>query len=503
MNYFVFGIDGGSYHLIQNLGEKSLPNLFSLMKNGVYGELISTTPPHTAPGWASAVTGCSPGTHGIYQFFKTQPDFMEGFMGSRDLSVPAVWEILNKANISTGLINIPMTYPPDKVNGYMLAWPLSRTLRYSYPKNLLKELMDNGGHYLPDIYAMFNGELSYIEEAVAIIHKRVKSVKYLMKKYPQDFLMAVFPEVDRISHFYWSFMEEKSHCTPSLKYAVQRIYEETDKALGLLLNELDENCIKVILSDHGFGKGRVDFYINYFLYTNHLLGIIEAGEEDKLDDITVFSLKHKKMKIDWDKTVAYMAAPGSYGININRKGRQRSGIIDACDYESVCRQVIGLLSGVKDPDGRLLFKEVLMAKDVYHGEQVINAPDIILIPESYGTMVQHKFGGQFFGEPEQKGMHRKEGFYIISGKKIKKGFCHKAHIEDITPTILHLQGIQPPDYMEGTPIPVMDIAPDMIPVKGLYEGDILKQRSSTRFDNCYSKQEEKEIADRLKSLGYL
>lgn len=501
MKFFVFGIDGGSYDLIFKFGKTLLPNLFKLISEGTYGELISTVPPHTAPGWASIVTGCSPGTHGIYQFWSTQPNFMEGFMGSQDYGVPTIWEILNRVGISTGLVNIPMTYPPTEVDGYMLSWPLSKTLRYSYPKGLLKELKDNGGHYLPDIYSMFTGDLHYIDEAIEIVTKRVKSVKYLMKKYPQDFFMVVFPEVDRISHFCWKSMEAGNETL--LGDAIKRIYVETDKALGELIKDFDEDCIKIVLSDHGFGKGEVDFYTNYFLYKHNFLNLMDAEVNDQIDGVMVFNISKQKKKINWRETIAYMAAPGSYGININLKGRQREGVVDLEDYENICHKIISLLQELKDKNGNKVFSAVKQAKDVYQGKSLKGAPDIILIPTSYGTMVQHKFGnGHLYGSPEQNGMHRQEGFYVISGENINKNLYQKAKLEDIVPTILVLLGIDSlPPHIEGNAVKI--IKRKVQNKKGDIMGMFEDGSNIATGDSSYSSEEKEEILDRLKTLGYL
>lgn len=135
MKLIVIGLDGASFPLIMKFcNEGLLPNISKIIEMGKCAPLNSTIPPHTAPGWVSSLTGVLPGEHGIYQFWDTQsPNYVGKFMGSNNVAYPYIWDILNEAGYSTGLINIPMSHPPKKVNGYIITWPLSNTLRYCYP----------------------------------------------------------------------------------------------------------------------------------------------------------------------------------------------------------------------------------------------------------------------------------------------------------------------------------------------------------------------------------
>ena len=68
----VIGVDGVTLDLIEPWMDKGeLPNLDKIRKKGVYGTLLSTMPYYSAPAWVSIATGCSPGKHGIYDFFRT------------------------------------------------------------------------------------------------------------------------------------------------------------------------------------------------------------------------------------------------------------------------------------------------------------------------------------------------------------------------------------------------------------------------------------------------
>jgi predicted AlkP superfamily phosphohydrolase/phosphomutase len=104
-----------------------------------------------------------PGKHGVYQFWDTQaPGYIGKFTGRDDFGVLPVWDILNKVQLKTGMINIPMTYPLKAVNGFIITWPLSNTLRYAYPNDILFEIAKYGGHFASDLSIMYDGNIDLL-----------------------------------------------------------------------------------------------------------------------------------------------------------------------------------------------------------------------------------------------------------------------------------------------------------------------------------------------------
>ena len=497
MKVLIIGLDGASYNLINQFkSEGALPTFSKLIDEGLSYPLRSTTPPHTAPGWVSSLTGVNPGRHGIYQFWDTQSPSYDGrFMGSNDIGVPFIWKMLNESGYSTGLINIPMTHPPKEVNGYILTWPLSNTLRYCYPADLIKEIAAHQGHYASDLVTMFNGDVNYINEALEITRKRFQTVKYLIQNKPVDFFMTVFTEIDRVSHFYWHYMVGND-IDLGLRDAIKNIYIETDRVLGEILDLLDEDTTLMIYSDHGFEQGNIDFYVQTYLIQVGLMHLRQERTDYVLKD-NWFEYKNKDeiYNVDWEKTIAYMAAPGSYGININLEGRQDKGIIEPAKYEEVCQKVIEQLKLVINPlDNKPLFKEVVKSSSIYSGNLSHSAPDIIMIPKNWGIMVHHKItDGELFNlDPEQKGMHSMDGIFLIHGNAVKN-LTHKPPQDlcDIAPTILDLFDMPTPSYMEGISIFSLQEKKDT-------------NISPEFFDAppSYSDEEQSEIKERLKNLGY-
>ncbi len=516
MKMIVMGFDGCTMKLVEKWKDK-LPAFSRLMNQNKLGTLYSTNPPHTAPGWTSAFTGVNSGKHGIYQFWDTQaPQYMGKFMRSSDLNVLSVWEMLNQLGYRTGVLNVPMTYPPKELDGFILTWPLNNTLRYAYPDGLLIDIAKNGGHYISDLSTMFQGDYEdYAAKAIKITRKRLITLKHLIQEYQYEFYISVFTEMDRVSHFYWNFMDEGSSyyddsVAEELALAIEAIYQEADTVIGDIIDSLDEDTLLLVLSDHGFCRGNLNFYVQSYLLETGALALkesekdLEDTKEGALFDVKVDSwlecLKDgKRYEIDWKKTTAFMSAPGSYGVNINLSGRQENGCVKKEEYQSVRNHIIQELKKVVHPDTKEpLFKEVLPREEVYTGDVVDKAPDIIIVPYDYGIMVHHEIKpGTLFGEPEQKGMHDMDGIFALYGNEIEHIFMPKeASIVDIAPTILSYFGIEIPEYFEGKPI---------------YDFNRSSQKKIEKLSVCnasantdsYTADEVKEAKRKLKALGYL
>lgn len=504
MKLFVLGLDGASYKLIQRfMGENKLPEFHRLEEEGIFQRMGTTIPPHTAPGWMSIFSGTGPGQHGIYQFWDTQAENYCGeFMGSGHLAVPALWEILNIYGLRTALVNIPMTYPPKELNGINITWPLANTLHYAWPRDILKKISSYGGHYTSDINNMFHGDFHYIEQAIEVTKKRVKTVKYLIEQEEWDLCISVFTEIDRVSHFYWQFFDPASPmydegAEDCFKNALEEIYMETDKAIGEIRKMLPEDAEFMLVSDHGFTVGRMDFYLQTFLMKNAWLYLKEQKETDAFSDINWFHTKFggKKYEVDFERTRAYMAAPGSYGVNINVKGRQKNGIVSWSRYEEERDKLIKLLGSVSDSEGEPLFERVVKREEVYHGDRVNRAPDIILIPKDYGIMVHHRICDDvLFGPPEQKGMHDEDAIFGFCGKEHWLGKSDHMAWEDVAPTILDIFRLAAPDFMEGNSRLISGNETCQVKEQDI-KSDVERQ--------IYSEEERKEVSEKLKLLGYL
>ncbi|MCA1028636.1 alkaline phosphatase family protein [Cytobacillus kochii] len=495
MKTFVFGIDGATFRLIEKWKEK-LPNFNKLLRSSVVGDLKSTTPPHTALAWPSLLTGVNPGKHGIFQFWKPQiANYGQEYYQSSDIRYKTIDQLFNEQGKKAGMVNIPMTHPPESIDGFRITWPLFNTLNYTYPKNLGKDLLFNKVGFPNDLVTMYKGEDNYDEKAKKYLSNRSKSLEYLYKNYEWDLFFCVITEIDRISHNYWRYMEDKEQLE-SKKNAVFDVYKEVDNIIGDIIKNLDSNTIFAIVSDHGFIASKSNFYIHKFLIDNNYMKIDNSHDNEGngwyLD------------RVDWGSTKAYMPAPGCYGLNINLKGRQDHGIVSRNEFDQLCEEICELLMRVKDDNNNNIFKAVLPNEVVYLGEESNQAPDLILIPNSYELMVHHSIGtNELFGIPDQSGFHDMDGILILNGPMFKEGIITDCFaVEDFLPTILYALNLEIPNDIDGRIIEHIfkdNFLKNSVPKYGYSS----KKKNNYTLSSTYSKEDKKNIEDQLKVLGYL
>lgn len=545
----IIGLDGATWDIIHPMIHKGqLPTFKYLIENGSYGNLNSTIPPLSAPAWTSAFTGVNPGKHNIFDFFTIRNDNYElRNVTSNDRKTPAIWNILDTYGMTSGIFNMPMTYPPEAVNGFMVAGlgTPDTNSNFIYPASLKEELKNylHGLQFSIDVGTIMGGrEDAFLDELYKVTDIQEKAVHYLYNKYQPDLFMAVFDELDRIQHFFWRHMET-SHPLhdpkKSQKYkdAIEDYYQHLDIAMKRFLDTLPEDTTVMIVSDHGFGGLHKDFYINKYFYDMDILSLkpkpplsintellraikttlkkltYKMGVGRWVDRMIPDWLRLKSLtptvdtglgSVDWSQTKAYFCSLSGQNVWINLKGRQPEGIIEpGKEYEALRDQIIEKLYTIKDPKtSKNIIQKVYRREEIYTEDLVSNAPDLI-IDMAEGYVIQVGLAPEMLMPAMQyklyrSGCHRQHGIFIAIGKDIKKNHqVQNAEIIDIVPTVLYLLNKQISTYMDGK------VLTDILnkELKGVEYQSIQVKRTSAI--QKISEDEEAKIAERLKGLGYM
>src|SRR5829696_555794 len=116
MKLLILGLDGATFDLIRPWAAAGhLPNLARLMDEGVQANLASTLPPVTSPAWPTFMTGTNPGKHGVFDFIQpTGANFT--LVNATRIKQPTIWQRLSQAGRRVGVLNVPVTYPPQPLN---------------------------------------------------------------------------------------------------------------------------------------------------------------------------------------------------------------------------------------------------------------------------------------------------------------------------------------------------------------------------------------------------
>ena len=487
----LIGIDGATPELIEKwIDNGNLPNFKKLKENGVYGRLKSTTPPFSAPAWTSIITGCNPGKHGIYGFENTGT-LESQLINSNCRRAPAIWNYLSNIGIKNIVVNVPGTYPPEKIDGIMITGLLtpSPDSNFTYPMNIKKRLHENDlGEYKLEQLWLEDFSRSRMKKHVPeklLYHinnqmaSRMKIGLNLMKETDWGFTMIVFRGTDTAQHFLFERQDLMLSC-----------YQKVDDLIGNIL-EINPEAVFFVVSDHGFEKIKKIFYPDNLLYNaGYLIPIQDPYKssifllyhkifdwifkhlpqkilkESKLIKKLLFLSSSKDKLIDFSKTKAFSTADGR-GIQICRKNKFKSGVVEEKDYNKLCDEISVLLKELKDPyDNSPIIENVYRWNEIY-SKNAFNPPDLVFdlkkgitaaeylrFPDTLFEVFQTKknLTPFIFSEDSvgRSGDHSQYGIFFAYGKGIKTNYkIDNISVQDVLPTIFSAIGISIPNTIDG------------------------------------------------------
>jgi len=207
--------------------------------------------------------------------------------------------------------------------------------------------------------------------------------------------------------------------------------------------------------------------------------------------------------IDWSNTKAYSGGSVEQGVFLNVVGREPMGTVQmGGEYHNVRERLIADLRNVLHPsDRKPLFDWVEPRENIYSGEYLDDAPDIIFCLREYSMVVGEDAEPPLIGPWSQPraGFHRREGIVVLNGPMIRAGTkLVECRIEDVAPTILACWGLASDEGMDGEII-TGAVEPSFLeahpPKKDKFED------TGERLEPCGEDAEDME--DLLKGLGYL
>ncbi|MBP7688009.1 MAG: alkaline phosphatase family protein [Thermoflexales bacterium] len=540
----ILGLDGATFDLIKPwAAQGKLPTLAKLMQGGVTGNLESTLPPVTSPAWPTFMTGKNPGKHGVFDFIRPRAGTFD-MVNASQIKSKLLWEILSEAGYSVGVLNVPITYPPRPVNGYMIPGLLSPDQgKTVYPADLLKPYEAELGKYrlTPNVQYKAGNEAEFIADLHGLIDTQLRYALRLMKDHPTDVVMLHFLATDNGSHALWRFMD-KTHPRhdPALfaQYgdALLKVYQHLDDAVAQLqATRNTQHASTIIMSDHGFGPLHRTINLNILFLEKGLMrlkrnfstqvrwwafrnGLTPAAAYKILSKLGLQNITAKVSRkarnevvgkflsfedVDWSQTTAY--SMGHVGqIYLNVQGREPHGIITPDRYAAARQQVIDALNTLTDPaTGKSLVDRIIPREEAAHGPYADQGADLHLILDDYKTIAFPLFATegrvltpQIRGD---SGCHRLHGIFIGQGAAFAQGATiDGARIIDLAPTILHILGQPVPEDMDGRVL--NDALSTELRGKSA-EVSAATSTSQTQVD--FTDAEQAEVEERLRALGYL
>ncbi|MCS6884258.1 MAG: alkaline phosphatase family protein [Acidobacteriota bacterium] len=538
MKAAIIGLDGATFDVIEPLiAEGRLPVLRELIQNGTSGPLRSTLHPNSFPGWASCTTGTSEGMHGIFSpFVKLPGKYAFRAMTALDIRTKTVWELLSERYRSrrqgaVGVVNVPTTYPPIPVEGFLVTGMLTPTMQsqFTYPAELQKKLLTAVSDYRIEPRRNTDKQSKAVEfRNCMLAHSR--AVEYLLKTASSlpDFLMVVYSVLDRTQHDFWEDFDPQHHRhdpKSAFKDFIPQMYELIDASVGRLLQLLPPTTTVLICSDHGFCASLYEVRVNEWLRANGYLRY-HSGYTFKVRS-KISSLRtrlqgslsspsngwdnalEKKAErgravfeeIDWKHTRVFFGQ--DRGLWLNIKGREAEGICEASDIPKLLDELRdGLLKLTSPIDGLPIFEQVLTREEAFSGRYACLLPDLIPIIRDprFVPLEGRSSSGVIIPSSTTSGAHAPYGIFIAYGDSInRRKRIEGAHLRDVAATALFAMNEPITEDMDGRALI------EIFTSEALSARQLVRQGSSYK-DSCDDgdhHEDDEEIRERMRALGYI
>ena len=549
---FCLGLDGATFDVIDPFVKAGyLPNIKELMDTGARAVLNSVVLPFTPQAWGSFMTGVNPGKHGVFGFKeKVNGGYGFQFVNNKTLKTKTLYNLLSEAEKRVIMLNIPMTYPPEEVNGILIGGMDSPGLNsdFTYPWDIKEELLK----VAPDYVIHLHVGAGYLDSdakrrkavkgLLKMIEARERAVLHFMDHHPWEFFAVNFSATDQVQHHFWKYMGGEKEFSD----AILSVYRRVDEAIGRIVNRLDDRTTLFVMSDHGAGAASdIVFFIDEWLKEKGLLVFHKAAPvtvfKRAVVDVVLTYLSKKlssqlkdtlmrllpgvrvrsqgfvrRSLIDWSATRAFSGEHPAT-LRINLKGRDKQGTVDEDAYEGFRDRLIRELEGLKDPEtGARIIERVYKREEVYESDYMHKAPDLIIQTKdfahqvkggpyprkSYEKVISRKDAREFF----VNGVHRLNGIFIAYGHGIQaKCRVQPLSIMDLFPTILYCLGLKIPKAIDGKLIKEIFYEDFLAQDPVEYADHDIYRDSGWRIpEKTYEREEEsKEIEQALKGLGYI
>ncbi|MCU4742680.1 alkaline phosphatase family protein [Natronoglomus mannanivorans] len=545
MDTLLIGIDAGCLPVFERLfADGRIPTIERLCTDGACGPLESQIPPWTPSAWPSLYTGTNPGKHGATGFVH-----YDGYdwhvTGRDDVEEHSLWSLLDVQGYSSVVVNVPVTHPPDEIDGAVVPGFIGPEDPQCHPEGTLEELREAIGEYrvYPN-YTRGDDEVSDAEKMAeyrTLVRMRGEAFRYLADRHDPDFGFVQFQKTDTVFHEF-DGDEEK----------VASVYEATDAQIAEILEECDPKRV-FIASDHGMGPyEEYEFRVNEFLREEGYVTVttngkgmpswnpirhqLRQGNDERTWEPSTFErlagtaasfgltarrarraleavhLDGLAMKyvpknvartaneqVDFEQSIAYLRARTELGVRINLEGREPNGVVSPEEYDDVRAALIRDLESVQTPDGDPVFAEVTPREQYFHGKNAEKAVDVVTIPNDFRFFLSDQLAGDYFAPPTESWNHKLDGVFVASGEGIDTDApLRDAHLFDVAPTIMAALGVPYSDRMDGSVLPVVersDVRSNAYPEYGRNEDG--------EADPAGSDEPTDQVENRLADLGYL
>ena len=343
--------------------------------------------------------------------------------------------------------------------------PLHSLWRYATPPNFVKDTWKTCGPFLTvgwpqDTTGLEDGCINdeqFIELCTSIDRQRERVLMHHLANFREGLHATVFDTLDRIQHMFWRDRMD----------VIEKWYFKLDSLVGQVEAQLKKQASgpvnTLILSDHGFTSFEYKVHLNRWLIERGYLTPKESGDSGKFHGI------------DWTRTKAY--AIGLNSLYINLAGREKQGMVEEGEKESLLNRIKQDLLSIEGQNGKPAIQRVVSREEALVGPYAQYGPDALIgYAPRFRASSQTGLGGW--------------GSEIIQVNTDHWSGDHCIDSESVPGSVFSSQGLKNfsnPSYRD---VPMLAI------------GEELESGGKVPPPDSGS-EDEAVIEERLKSLGYL
>ena len=540
MRVLALAFDGADYALVQRfMAEGRLPTISRLAREGAFGPLRSTIPAFTPTAWSSFLTGLNPGRHGIFNFTTNPNRGTQKLESAASRAGTPIWRLLGTAGIRSAYVGVPFTYPAEPLDGIVVTGyggpERPQILPASAEERIFAAYPDLVTAHHPMAERWWEDFPAYTERLLEHADDIAGVCKLIFELEPELGLLCVdFMSTDHVGHLGYSRFdpEHPAHEPDQTGDEILRVYERVDAACGELIEAATERYGEeptvLIFSDHGMKPLYWMFHLDRWLEEHGHLRFrkrsLQPWRHGRLDylarvdqklvrtvswygralDMIPFLPRPAEDRafadIDFGMTRAYaFASSGQLYLGELTGARDDPAYLDA---------LVAELSEISHPEtGKPAFR-VLRKEELYSGPFLDKAPELVLLPYDERINVnpsrrrwEHSFERHERLDPEisygYSGHHGVNGILAAAGPGIDSAAVPEGtEIVQLPATILSLLGLSA-EGLDGEPLAaILGHAPTVA------EAVAPETRREASDEPVYSEEEERQMVERLRDLGY-
>lgn len=416
----VLGLDGVPYPLLKDLfASGHMPFLADIAASGTFVPLETALPPVSSVAWTSFMTGKNPGAHGIFGFTDLKDDEISLRLPSYDdIRTPPIWQsIRGKRSV---VVNLPFTYPARPLSGVLISGFVAPIFERSvYPESLIPWLRSKRYRVDVDSVKGRRDPRFLVQDLFETLSTHEEVMLSLMQSEPWDVFIGVITGTDRLHHFFFDAYGDPTH---PMHTDFIRYYQYIDRFIRRFRERLAGETRLILLSDHGFTHLEWQVYLNHIIRSMGYLSFVRSDPQ---------SIAHIH-----PSSRAFAMDPGR--IYLNTRERFRNGLLSHATATAVRSELKSRLErlrpsdiGLYDSKHERLFAKVHNKEEIYRGDCVHLAPDLVVIP-GRGYDVKASVN---ISSPTMKdiftGMHTHDDAFLIVNDPSVAQRLTKPHITDV------------------------------------------------------------------------